>query len=193
MKYLNFVIFIASVGLMAACGGSQYSEEEQKILLKAEEAHYKAIDAFGDSYSQLDVITALEDSIRLKISGLSASQVSADSAENVTDSIVQELTAAQENLTEAKNNLLLWSNDIYGLPDATGPYADEPSDDNAAIGKNEENNLIRSNIQFKEIPANMTPEEIQSIQEEQLNRITTIQQQIEASIENANRVLAENL
>lgn len=189
MKYLYNLIFIVSVSLLTACGGNQYSEEEQKILLDAEQSHFKAIDAFGDSFDQLNIITALEDSIQTKLS-LFANQ---DSYPENSGNVLQELQSAQEQLTEAKNNLLSWSNDVYALPETSSAYEDNAMDDNSSIGKNEANNLIRSNIKFKEVPANTSPQEILSMQEEQLNRITTIQQQIKASIENANRILAENL
>jgi hypothetical protein len=53
--------------------------------------------------------------------------------------------------------------------------------------------MITNNIRYKELPDNVTPEKLLALQKEQLSSIETIQRQIEASIQKAQRAIAENL
>ncbi len=182
-----------SILLLASCSGSGYSEEERETYLEAEQAHYETIRVFGEAFDNLNILTSLQDSIDTRISlvdnYLSVEGVDTDSLGQVKNS----LSAAREELTSAKNELLIWSDAIYGLPDDTSPYKDSEDNEPPSIAKDEQNDMITNNISYKPLPADVTPEELLKIQEEQLKSITTIHQQIEASIQKAEEAIAENL
>lgn len=193
MKHMSFYIFALPFLLLSGCNsGNEYSEEEQKTLIKAEQAHYEALDEYADARENLDVITTLQDSLTLRANEvgrfLNVEGTNTDSLEILS----AKFTTAKDQLTAAQNALLEWTNDIYGIPDIETVYSQDDNTGEKGIAKDTDNDMLRNQITYKELPPDITPNELMALQQEQLAEIQKIHQQVQDAIENTITTIAEN-
>ncbi len=191
MKHIKLIPALLLL-MLAACSGSEYSEEDKETLEKAETIHYEALNLYNDGFDKISMVTAIQDSIDNRTASVNRMM----QVENInTDSLQQvyeTLTTANENLTKAKNELLMWPDSIYGLMNVESIYKD-PDDSSPGIAKDEENDMITNNITMIDPPADMSPDELLKIQEKQHEDIKKIHQNLEDALSKADKAIVENL
>jgi hypothetical protein len=194
MKDLSFNLFaLCFLLFIAGCNsGSEYSEEEQKTLIKAEKTHYLALDEYADAMENLDIITTLEDSITLRTNEIGRYMDIEGTNTDSLQTLSTKFSQTQEELSSARNALLEWTDNIYGLQDIETVYSQDESSREKGIAKDTDSDMLRNEITYKELPPDISPEELLALQEEQLAEIQKIHQQIQDAVERTITLIAEN-
>lgn len=199
MKSLQYII-IFCLATFIACDSSseEYSEEELETLKKAQAVHNEAMAIFSQTRQLLSEFTEARTEL-VQRTGVEIQDTSEIESAIVADTVEQEAADQQDRndlyspakalheLNQAQKAVLDWMRDIYQVPHFSAIYEGEKWEPEPGIGKNQESNMLLTDMEFKEYPEGTSPEAILKDQKQMKQDILKAQIEMKRAIEQARK------